>query len=277
MRVFRTNLLRHLPAGRTSIVMDIDCPAAGFAGPAFPFAFHERTDTEFPDRSEVVEHAHVVFCAIAFVELLQPPARETAAVMAVSVLHVLAGRNCAGNVAQSVRCIAAPAMVFLPEIGHADGAVHAAGCDEGGPEWVLCRHTWDYVNGMQKAAPIHLHHTLSSRIYAGCRNREDCVKTEMNTMKAQRVETGTPEGDALGFTRELFSRWLELYAGNCIYLYYIISRIRGEGNTQALIRGWLDRGYDVMIVMPGRLCSIFLRNSVLFPRPNSCLSSMMTG
>ena len=69
-------------------------------------------------------------------------------------------------------------------------------------------------------------------------------------MRAHRVETGTPEGDALGFTGELFSGWLELYAGNRIYLHYIISRIRGEGNTQALIRGWLDRGYDVMIVMP---------------------------
>ena len=72
----------------------------------------------------------------------------------------------------------------------------------------------------------------------------------MNTLRARRVETGTPEGDALGFTGELFSGWLELYTGNRIYFHYIISRIRGEGNTQALIRGWLDRGYDVMVVMP---------------------------
>ena len=27
----------------------------------------------------------------------------------------------------------------------------------------------------------------------------------------KRIETGTPEGDALGFTEDLFSGWLELY------------------------------------------------------------------
>jgi hypothetical protein len=69
-------------------------------------------------------------------------------------------------------------------------------------------------------------------------------------MTAQRIETGTPEGDALGFTEDLFSGWLEIYDDNRIYLHYIISRHRGEGNTQALIRGWLDRGYDVRVVMP---------------------------
>jgi hypothetical protein len=156
-------------------------------------------------------------------------------------------------------------MVFLPEIGRAYGTVHTAGRDEGGPERVLYRHVWDYVNGMKKAAPIHFHHTPPSRIYAGRRNREDCMKTEVNSTRAQRVETGTPEGDALGFTGELFSGLLELCAGNRIYLHDIISRIRGEGNTQALIRGWLDRGYDVMIVMPRPIMQHILEKNGFVP------------
>ncbi len=69
-------------------------------------------------------------------------------------------------------------------------------------------------------------------------------------MTEQRIETGTPEGDALGFTEDLFSGWLELKTGSRLYLHYIISRYRDEGNTQALIRRWLEEGYDVRVVMP---------------------------
>lgn len=69
-------------------------------------------------------------------------------------------------------------------------------------------------------------------------------------MTAQRIETGTKDGDALGFTGDLFSGWLERESGNRLYLHYIISRQRDEGNVQALIRGWLNHGYDVRVVMP---------------------------
>lgn len=54
----------------------------------------------------------------------------------------------------------------------------------------------------------------------------------------------------MGFTADLFSGWLELYADCRLYLHYLISRHRGEGNAQALIHSWLDRGYDVRVVMP---------------------------
>lgn len=69
-------------------------------------------------------------------------------------------------------------------------------------------------------------------------------------MITQRIETGTPEGEALGFSGDLFSGWLELCTGSRLYLHYIISRYRGEGNVQNLIRDWLDRGFDVRVVMP---------------------------
>ncbi|MDD1685394.1 hypothetical protein [Methanoregula sp.] len=69
-------------------------------------------------------------------------------------------------------------------------------------------------------------------------------------MAATRIETGTPEGNALGFSEDLFSGWLEREAGNRLILHYIISRHKNEGNTQALIRQWLIEGYDVRVVMP---------------------------
>jgi hypothetical protein len=69
-------------------------------------------------------------------------------------------------------------------------------------------------------------------------------------MTAQRIETGTVDGDALGFSEDLFSGWLERSSGNRLCLHYIISRHRNEGNTQALLRGWLEKVYDVRVVMP---------------------------
>jgi hypothetical protein len=69
-------------------------------------------------------------------------------------------------------------------------------------------------------------------------------------MTTIRIETGTPEGDALGFSQDLFSGWLELSDGNRLYLHYIISREKNAGNTQDLIRSWLCGGYDVRVVMP---------------------------
>jgi len=66
----------------------------------------------------------------------------------------------------------------------------------------------------------------------------------------KRIETDTPEGDALGFTGDLFSGWLELYDDARLYLHYIISRQKNEGNTRRLLRRWLAEGYDVRVVKP---------------------------
>jgi hypothetical protein len=84
-------------------------------------------------------------------------------------------------------------------------------------------------------------------------------------MTAQRIETGTAEGDALGFTEELFSGWLELKTGSRLYLHYIISRSRDEGNTQALIRRWLEQGYDVRVVMPRPIMQHILKKFGFLP------------
>ena len=66
----------------------------------------------------------------------------------------------------------------------------------------------------------------------------------------KRIETGTIEGDNLGFTEDMFSGWLELYKDTRLYLHYIISRFKNEGNTKNLIRRWIGEGYDVRIVKP---------------------------
>jgi hypothetical protein len=73
---------------------------------------------------------------------------------------------------------------------------------------------------------------------------------DVTDLTRKRIETGTPEGDELGFTEHLFSGWLELQEQNCLCLHYIISREKNEGNTQNLIRSWLTRGYAVSVVMP---------------------------
>ena len=84
-------------------------------------------------------------------------------------------------------------------------------------------------------------------------------------MTALRIETGTPEGDALGFSDDLFSGWLEIDSGHRLYLHCIISRHRNEGNTQALIRRWLSCGYDVRVVMPRPVMQYILRKFAFRP------------
>lgn len=69
-------------------------------------------------------------------------------------------------------------------------------------------------------------------------------------MTGKRIETGTADGDACGFTGDLFSGWLERDFASRLYLHFIISRRRNTGNTQALISSWLDQGYNVRVVMP---------------------------
>jgi len=84
-------------------------------------------------------------------------------------------------------------------------------------------------------------------------------------MSARRIETGTIEGDELGFSEDLFSGWLEMEAGNRLILHYIISRHKNEGNTQALIRQWLTDGYDVRVVMPRPIMQHILKKFRFVP------------
>ena len=84
-------------------------------------------------------------------------------------------------------------------------------------------------------------------------------------MRAERIETGTPGGDALGFTGDLFSGWLKMYRDNRLYLFYIISRHRGAGNVQGLIRRWLDLGYDLRVVMPRPVMQHILKKFGFIP------------
>jgi hypothetical protein len=96
----------------------------------------------------------------------------------------------------------------------------------------------------------YFHHPHSPCLNAGHSYGHDDKEMDVNPVRTQRIETGTPEGDALGFTGDLFSGWLEMGKDNRIYLHYIISRHRCEGNVQALLLSWLEQGYDLRVVMP---------------------------
>jgi hypothetical protein len=84
-------------------------------------------------------------------------------------------------------------------------------------------------------------------------------------MNMQRIETGTPDGDALGFVESLFSGWLELRENHQLYLHFIISRNKNKGNTQALLRQWVAQGYDVRVVMPRPIMQHLLKKLQFVP------------
>jgi len=89
-------------------------------------------------------------------------------------------------------------------------------------------------------------------------------------MTVQRIETGTDESDALGFSECLFSGWLERHGDNRLYLHYIISRYRNEGHTTALLGRWLSEGYDLRVVMPRPVMQHILKKFGFIPS-HECL------
>ena len=126
---------------------------------------------------------------------------------------------------------------------------------------VLLKHLGMVVTRL----PGHFHRAPAPAFYPTFQKRSGSHTKEVNDTTARRIETGTPEGDALGFSKDLFSGWLEMETGNRLTLHYIISRQRNEGNTQALIRGWLDTGYDVRVVMPRPVMQHILRKFGFVP------------
>jgi len=91
------------------------------------------------------------------------------------------------------------------------------------------------------------------------------IPADCDEMTSKRIESGTPEGDAMGFSENLFTGWLETRDDNRLYLHYIISRSRNEGNTQALLRQWLLDGYDVRVVMPRPIMQHILKKYYFAP------------
>jgi len=88
-------------------------------------------------------------------------------------------------------------------------------------------------------------------------------------MNMQRIESGTSDGDALGFFESLFSGWLELRGNHRLYLHFIISRDKNKGNTQALLRQWVAQGYDVRVVMPRPIMQHLLKKLQFVPSMES--------
>ncbi len=88
-------------------------------------------------------------------------------------------------------------------------------------------------------------------------------------MNAQRIESGTTDGDALGFFESLFSGWLEIRENHRLYLHFIISRNKNKGNTQALLRQWVAQGYDVRVVMPRPIMQHLLKKLQFVPSMES--------
>lgn len=88
-------------------------------------------------------------------------------------------------------------------------------------------------------------------------------------MYSHRIESGTSEGDALGFVESLYSGWLELKENHLLYLHFIISRYKNMGNTQALLQWWISQGYDVRVVMPRPIMQHILKKLQFVPATES--------
>lgn len=116
----------------TKPTMYTDGLTATWAGPTVVFVHGEGPQTFLFYKFEVFEHAHLIFCPVAFIELFQSAAGVRRAFIAKS-----RGCECpffaVDNYAVAATFgfgsrwpVATRAMVFLPLIGHAQGTVHTA-------------------------------------------------------------------------------------------------------------------------------------------------------
>ena len=112
--------------------MNADRRAAFGTSPFCFFGFKKFPDAGFLDVFQVFDHAHTVARAIAFVYVPNFVARKLRALKAVRRVGFLKKRavfhpaSYARLVFTGIVAPAAGASVFLPQIGHAEGAVHAA-------------------------------------------------------------------------------------------------------------------------------------------------------
>jgi hypothetical protein len=97
--------------------------------------YDERVDSVVLYERKILQHAHVVFCAIALIELFQSSAGLFAfkAKFYFTFLNVFAVFDFTSNNANCFIGICRPAAVtfiFLSQISHANPAVHPAWCDQ---------------------------------------------------------------------------------------------------------------------------------------------------
>lgn len=120
----------------TASFVDADCAAACGTGPSCFFFFKKLSDTVLFNGLEVFNHAHAVPGPVSPVQMVQPVAGEFTAlktIFFVAFLKRLAVFDLAYDTGYRFAGIGTPAagaFVFIPEIGHADTAVHAAWCYE---------------------------------------------------------------------------------------------------------------------------------------------------
>jgi hypothetical protein len=116
--------------------MDADSAAAGGAGPSALFGADKSPDTGFLNISQVFDHAHVVFSTVSLIQMLHCRARERTALKAELESALLHGGTVqyfaphAGNGFSGILSPAPGAPVPLPQVGHAEPAVHPACCDK---------------------------------------------------------------------------------------------------------------------------------------------------
>jgi hypothetical protein len=107
--------------------------AALGTSPARFFVFNEALYAGFPYVPEVLYHAHAILGPVSFIQLLHPGAGKGFTFEAeikpagFPFLAVLDAAGNSGFLLEPIVFPAARAYIFIPDIGHTETAIHAAG------------------------------------------------------------------------------------------------------------------------------------------------------
>ena len=92
------------------------------------------------DCFKVLNHTHAIIFAVPQVELPETFTWKLRTIVMVPFPHQVTPKYDAVFMALPVRCITSTAPVFFPKKSHAGRTVHAAWCNERGPERIFHRH-----------------------------------------------------------------------------------------------------------------------------------------
>jgi hypothetical protein len=118
------------------LFVNTDRVAAFRAGPSCFFVCNELSNSNPSDISKILDHAHIVFSSVSFIQMFHTVAGEAFTLKTIFLFRSLEELTCfdcaptTSNGVVSARRSTTSTFIFLPQIRHANATVHSARGDQ---------------------------------------------------------------------------------------------------------------------------------------------------
>ena len=131
--VIQSLVLNPDPAISANSLMNTDCTATTMAGPFPLLVFHKKADPGLFYHHQIFNHAHFVFGPVSCIQLYQSftgKFRTIKTKVRAGFITIFNPACSPGDRFALIRASASGAFIFLPQMNHADAAIHPACCNQ---------------------------------------------------------------------------------------------------------------------------------------------------